>query len=159
MDDVTWQALTVVLTLCGGAWTYYAWQHRGTASALRGAGITLLPVAAYMTGTLKVVARTADAVVDWATALVFSPMVWIGFILGGLAVLLFLLGGWLSAREGNGSQAASSPKKEPNPKKQKKSKQSKQSLGEGKSSQPKGEPAIDDDLADIEAILRKRGIN
>lgn len=153
MDDVTWQALTVVLTLLGGGWTYYAWQHRGTASAVRGAGITLLPVAAYLTGTLKVVARTTDAVVDWATALVFSPTVWVGFILAGISVLMFLLSGWMSGREGGtpDQQRADSPKK------QKKARR--QSLAEGKSSQAKGEPAIDDDLADIEAILRKRGIN
>ncbi|MDN5893375.1 MAG: hypothetical protein L0H93_05065 [Nocardioides sp.] len=149
LDDVTWQALTVVLTLLAGGWTYYAWQHRGKASAVRGAGITLIPVAAYMTGTLKVVARTADAVGDWAMALVFSPTVWIGFILAGVAVLLFVLGGSMSAREDGGGTPSGSAKKTP--------KRQKKPLNQGTSD--KGAPAIDDDLADIEAILKKRGIN
>src|SRR5699024_9775423 len=85
-----------------GGWTYYAWQHRGTASAIRGGAITLLPVSAYLTGTLKVVGRTADAVGDWAAGLVLSPVVWTGFALFGLSVLLFVVSGWLSSRDPTG---------------------------------------------------------
>lgn len=149
LDDVTWQALTIVLTLLAGGWTYYAWQHRGRSSAVRGAGLTLLPVSAYLTGTLKVAGRTADAVADWATGLVFSPVVWVGFALFGISVLLFLLAGWMSGREA-GSATPAPPRKTRAAKERK-------PLNEG--TQPKGEPAIDDDLADIEAILKKRGIN
>lgn len=150
LDDVTWQALTVVLTLLAGGWTYYAWQHRGRASAVRGAGITLLPVSAYLTGTLKVAGRTADAVVDWATGLVFSPVVWVGFILFGISVLLFMLGGWMSGREAGDTAAPKQPRA---------AKQKKQGKPLNEAKSPNSEPVVDDDLADIEAILKKRGIN
>ena len=43
VDDVTWGALTLTLTLLGGIWTWCAFRRRGLASGLRGAGFTLLP--------------------------------------------------------------------------------------------------------------------
>ena len=38
VDEVTWGALTLTLTLIGGLWTVYAFRRRGVASGLRGAG-------------------------------------------------------------------------------------------------------------------------
>ena len=49
--------------------------------AIRGLAITLLPAAAWLTGTLRLFTEIADAVTDWAVHLVFSPKVWLGVIL------------------------------------------------------------------------------
>ena len=73
MDDVTWGALALVLTMLGGFYTWWAYRNRGATPALRALALTLLPAAAWLTGTLKMFTRIVDAVVDWATDLVFSP--------------------------------------------------------------------------------------
>lgn len=139
VDDVTWAALALTLTLLGGIWTWIAYQRRGVPAALKGAGLTLLPLAAYLTKTLQMLTEIGDAVVDWAASLVFSPVVWLGVVLAGVAVVLFGVGRALEQRRG------------PEPKK------SERSLPAAR--QQRGAPAIDDDLAEIEALLRKRGIS
>ena len=57
VDDVTWGALTLTLTLLGGIWTWLAFRRRGVVSGLRGAAFTLLPAAAWLTGTLQLFTR------------------------------------------------------------------------------------------------------
>lgn len=146
VDDVTWAALALTLTLLGGIWTWIAYQRRGLPAALKGAGLTLLPLAAYLTKTLQMLTEIGDAVVDWATSLVFSPVVWLGVVLAGVAVVLFGVGRALEQRRGpEPTSRAESPT------------QSEKSLPAAR--QKRGAPAIDDDLAEIEALLRKRGIS
>lgn len=144
IDDVTWAALTLVLTALGGAWTFYAWRNRGATSAVRGLALTMLPPAAYLTGTLKMFSRIVDAIVDWATAVVFSPSVWLGIVLFGISVLLFGTARVMSSR-GKGGAKPKATRDEPA-----------KSLP---ASSGRAEPAIDDELADIEAILKRRGIS
>lgn len=143
---MTWAALALTLTLLGGIWTWFAYQRRGVPAALKGAGLTLLPLAAYLTKTLQMLTEIGDAVVDWATSLVFSPVVWLGVVLGGVAVVLFGVGRALEQRRGPEKKSRS-----------KSPKQSDKSLPP--TQQQRGAPAIDDDLAEIEALLRKRGIS
>jgi hypothetical protein len=136
VDDVAWGALAVALTVLGGIWTWFAYQKRGFAAGMRGAAFTLLPLAAYLTKTLQMFGEIGDAVADWATALVFSPRVWLGIVVAGVSGVLFVVSGWLGGRRGD---------------KTKKVKGSKPREVEGAA-------PVDDDLADIEAILRSRGI-
>lgn len=147
MDDVTWAVLTLSLTAVGGIYTWFAYQRRGIAAGLKGAGITVLPLAAYLTKTLQMFTRIGDAITDWAAGLVFSPAVWLGVILAGVGVLLFGAGRWLDARRGDRPKARGD--------KGDKAEQPGE-LPRGRA--PRGEPVVDDDLADIEAILKKRGI-
>jgi MFS superfamily sulfate permease-like transporter len=147
VDDVTWGALTLTLTLLGGIWTWKAFRRRGPASGLRAAGFTLLPAAAWLTHTLQLFTEILGAVGDWATSLVFNPFTWLGIALAGVSVVLFGASSFLSARQLGGRPDR--PARE---------------LGAGKpaAGKPasgKGAPAIDDDLAEIEALLRKRGIS
>jgi hypothetical protein len=149
MDDVTWQALTLVLTLMGGGWTWYAFRNRGTAAGIRGAALTLLPPAAYLTGTLEAGVRIVDVVVDWGAGLVFSPSVWFGMVLLGLSGTLFFVARILGAR-GSGQADTDSGRR------------ARERSSQGELASPpagRGKPVIDDDLAEIEAILRKRGIS
>lgn len=147
MDDVTWAALTAVLTALGAAWTWYAFRNRGAASGLRGAGLTLLPPAAWLTGTLEMFTEIGGSVADWATHLVLSPIVWAGIVLAGISVLLLGSSAMLRGRDegsAGGSSRATSGTAEPS------------ALGGGTA--PRSKPVIDEDLDDIEAILKRRGI-
>lgn len=140
MDEAAWQALALALTAGGGAWTWYAFRHRGVASGLRGASITLLVPAAYLTGTLELAGEVTSSVADWAAGVVFSPVVWLGIVLAGIAAVLFVVSGWMSKR---GTGVAKAPQEK--------------ALPAGKA--PASGPVVDDELAEIEAILKKRGIS
>jgi len=145
VDEVTWGALTLTLTALGGFYTWWAYRNRGATAALRGLALTLLPAAAYLTGTLRMFTEIVQAITHWATHLVFSPTVWLGLILGGVSVALFVVTGMLR-RRGSGpapsptATPATAPKRLP-------------------AAQTPGSPLSDDDLdAEIAAILKKRGI-
>lgn len=142
MDEVTWAALTAALTALGAAWTWYAFRHRGVASGLRGAGLTMLPPAAWLTGTMEMFTRIGGAVTAWATGLVLSPLVWAGIVLAGLSVVLLGTSAALRSR-GRGGRPGTTATRELPP-----------------SRQQKGEPALggDDDLGDVEDILKRHGI-
>ena len=75
----------------------------------------------------------------------FSPVVWAGIVLAGISVLLFGASSALSKRSGGETEATPAAE----------GKREKKALPKASG---KGAPAIDDDMADIEAILRKRGI-
>lgn len=154
MDDASWLAWTATLTVLGAVWTVYAFRNRGVASGLRGAGIAMLPAAAYLTGTLEMFTEIGSSVTDWATHLVFSPKVWVGVVLAGVAALCIFVSGVLRER-GRGGAAVSAPKKRR--RKQVENADEPRAVERGRHA--KGEPAIDDDMADIEAILKKRGIS
>ena len=147
MDDATWQALTLVLTLMGGGWTWYAFRNRGITAGIRGVALTLLPPAAYLTGTLEAGVRIVDVVADWAAGIVFGPSVWFGMVLLGVSVTLFFLANLLSGRGKGGGEPKQTGKAKGGP-----AELSRPAAGRGK-------PVIDDDLAEIEAILKKRGIS
>jgi hypothetical protein len=147
VDEATWTALAAVLTALGAAWTWFAFRHRSVASGLRGAGLTLLPAAAWLTGTLQMFTEIGGSVADWATDLVLSPRVWAGVVLAGLAVVLLVVSGIVRDRAlAKGTRARTREAERGSPR---------QELPE---STP-GEPPLDDDMAEVEAILRRRGIS
>jgi hypothetical protein len=97
-----------------------------------------------------------DSVSSWAARLVFSPTVWAGIIVGGISATLFVVSGFLRRRTPEGR--ARRERKE------------QKAAGAGSSpaavtasgprpAKPGTAPAEDDDMADIEAILRKHGIS
>jgi predicted membrane protein len=149
VDDVSWGALALSLTVLGGIYTWWALRHRGFTAAVRAAGITLLPLAAWMTGLLEVFGDVADSFAHWFTRLVFSPLVWLGMIVFVVAVVLI------------GGANAVSRRIDPKPaksKKQKKSSGAAQPKAVSRTSAP--DPMlIDDEMAEIQAILKKRGIS
>lgn len=162
MDDVSWAALTISLTVLGAIATWFVYQRRGTAAAMTAAGVSLLPLAAYLTKTLRMFTRIVDAVADWATSLAFSPRIWVGVILAGVAVLLIIGGRALSARRAGVPAQARSSRRErrtADPRQVRPSDPSGRTSGRTSgSAAASGSAGADDDLADIEAILRKRGI-
>ena len=153
MEDASWAALTLSLTVLGGIWTWYAFRRRGVASGLRALAFTLLPLAAYLTRTLRMFTRIGEAVADWAASLVFNPMVWSGVVVAGISVVLFVVSGVLRRRR-TGSRDAG-PARPGQVGKAGKGGRS----GELSGPAAGGAAAGDDEMAEIEALLRKRGIS
>ena len=141
MDDAAWAALTLSLTVLGGIWTWVSFRRHGAVAAMRALGFTLLPLAAYLTKTLQMFTHIVDAVADWARSLVFSPVVWFGVLLGGAGIVLIVVSGMMRSRQLGKARDGSS-------------KQLPASGG------PRSAPVVETDpeMAEIEAILRKRGI-
>lgn len=144
IDSVTWQALALVLTLAGILATVLVWRARGAVAGLRMLGFSLLPAAAYLTGTLRLLWEVGDAVAGWAVRLVLSPTVWAGLALAVVSVVLLVATSWLG-RRGRGARPAREPE-----------------LSAGRANRPVRRPVdapSEDDLADIEAILKRHGIS
>lgn len=163
IDSTTWAALALVLTLVGLALSWVSWRRRGPAAGLRALAWTLVPVAAWLTGTLRLAASVLDDVLTWATRLVFSPAVWAGLAVAGVAVLLWFVSGRMLARgigvrgSARGVRARSprgrTGEAAPGTPGQVPARRAKR----GKDSGPDGTGDIDD-MDDIEAILKKHGI-
>lgn len=155
MDEATWAALTAVLTAAGLAWAWVAFRRRGVANGLRALGFAVLPAAAWLTGTLRMFTEIAQAVGRWAGGLALSPPVWAGISLAGLSVVLLVVSGYLrdrqlargQARRGAvpaGGGAEELPEAS--------------STRRARGAAGRQEPA-DPELAEIEELLRKRGIS
>lgn len=99
MEETTWAALTVILTIVGLAWTVIAFRRRGAINALRALGFTLLPAAAWLTGTLTMFTQIVSSISGWATSLIFDPQVWTGVALAGAGVGFIVLAAFLRDRQ------------------------------------------------------------
>ena len=144
MDQAAWGALTLSLTLLGGIYTWFAFRNRGFVAGLRGVGFTLIPVALLLTDTLQMVTRIGSAISDWALHLAFSPATWLGIMLGGVSVVCFVVAGFIANRG-----AVEEPRTD---------KPTRKELSKSKGSKADPVLAEDPELAEIEALLRKRGI-
>ncbi len=141
-DSAAWGALAFALSILLGVVTFFRWRSRGLAAGLRGAAWTILPVAAWLTGVLELAFDVGDSVGRWAVHLVFSPVVWLGIVLGGVSVVLFGASALLEGRRRDATPEALEP-----------SKKSRRARSDRQL------PSAGDDLDDIEAILRKHGIS
>jgi hypothetical protein len=147
MDSVSWVAFGAALTIAGLLAAVLVGKRRGPGPGLRTAGWALLPLAAGLTGVLRLAGDIVDAVGRWAVRLVFSPSVWLGVVVAGAGAVLWLAGTAVSARSrrkgvGTGPARPVAP------------------VGGPPAGRSRGkQPALDEDQDDIEAILRKHGIS
>ena len=110
-DKIAWLPLCGGLTGLGLVLSYLAMRRRGLGTGLRWAAWSLLPMAAYLTGSIEMFWKMGVAVGDFAKGFVFSPKVWAGIALAGLAVVLFVVSGPMRRRgvdRGRDKQAAES---------------------------------------------------
>ena len=145
MDEAAWGALTLSLTVLGGIYTWFAFRSRGFVAGLRGVGFTIIPVALLLTDTLEMATKIGSAVGDWVGGFAFSPASWLGIILAVLSVTCFVAAGFIAERGAGASASEAKP--------------SRKELAKGKGT--KKEPVLSDvdpEMAEIEALLRKRGI-
>ncbi len=154
IDSTTWAALALILTILGAALSWLAWRRRGLAAGVRGVAWTLLPLAAWLTGTLKLAASILEDIINWAARLVFSPSVWLGVLVAGAAVVLWFVSGLMRSRD-IGVREVDSPRT----KKGAAGTKTTQKTTRQKSAQPKRAAADDiEDIDEIEAILKRHGI-
>jgi hypothetical protein len=151
-QDIAWAPLTLGLSGIGIALSWLAWKRRDLAAGLRGVGWSLLPIALYLTGLLKLGWDIGSSLGDWAIHLVFSPKVWLGLILAGFSVVCFGASGWLRSRrrpavESSGDAASVAAPAKPG-----------KQLAPRRKAAPAADPGVDKEFAEIEEILRNRGI-
>jgi hypothetical protein len=139
-EEATWLVPCAGMTALGliGAWVL--WRRRGAAAGLRFGALALLPLAAWLSGTVGLFWDVGTAVGRWAGRLVLSPRVWAGVALAGLAVVLFLISGLLRRRAPSKPATTAPPRR-------------------AVTARPPSAPAsADDDFSEAEEILRRRGI-
>jgi hypothetical protein len=137
-EEATWLVPCAGLTALGliGAWVLG--RRRGAAAGLRLAALALLPLAAWLTGTIRLFWDVGTAVARWAGGLVLSPRVWAGVAVVALAVVLLLVAGLLR-RRAPAKRATTTPRR-------------------AVTGRPAAPTLADDDLSEAEEILRRRGI-
>jgi hypothetical protein len=138
MSEATIFAISLGVTLLGLVISWGVYRRRGAASGLRGAALSLIPVAAAMTGVTEFVADLA-----------FSPGRWAGVGVAALAVVLYLTSGvMLSRRSGESGAAGTEGRRE-------RRAAGKRAPRQGREVESAG---ADPEMAEIEQILRDRGI-
>ncbi|WP_017590018.1 hypothetical protein [Nocardiopsis ganjiahuensis] len=155
--------LGAILTVVGLLISFFVWRRKGLAYGLRGVAWSLLPLVAGLLGLMTIIWQAVVGIVGILVGLIFNPLVWAGVALGGLMVVLYVASGFMKAKgigvkpgarpqdkarartEGEGTPAAGAAPP---------------AAGQVNAAQPKKAkaPAADDDFGDIEALLRKRGI-
>jgi heme exporter protein D len=92
-DSFVWLPLAAGLTILGLVLSYLTYRRRGLRPALMGTAWSLLPIAAYLTGAIEMLWKVGVAIGQFATGFVFSPEKWAGIGVTGLAIALFLAAG------------------------------------------------------------------
>lgn len=160
-SDLVLLPLCIGIALIGVVIAGLAWRKGERGRVVQGAALAVAPVGLYFTGLLRLVWDAAVAVVGWATSIIFSPTMWFGISLLGLCVVLWVVGGMLTRRSAAKNPVAASS--------------TKPAVTGGRTvpgsapavTTPAAKPAkgkaaaadIDPELAEIEAILKNRGIN
>jgi hypothetical protein len=140
MSDFFLFSISLAVTVLGLVGSWAAVRRRGAASGMRGAAWSLVPLGAYLTGLTK-----------FLSDLVFSPVKWAGVVVLGLGAVLYMTSGVMLRRGGGAAEVESEPGK--------KKAQRATSGGAPKGAIEKRQPATDPDLAEIEQILKNRGIS
>lgn len=112
--------------------------------------IALLPVAAFLTGTTRLLWEIGDAVGAWAVGFAFSPFAWLGIVVAGVSAALFALSS-VMRRRGLGTRGRKPEESPPG-----------NALPASPSrvaAKPPVDDDSDDDSDDIEAILKRHGIS
>jgi hypothetical protein len=142
--DVVLLPLCIGLALLGVIATGIAWRRGNKGRVVQGVALALAPIALYFSGLLRLAWNGITAVVTWASTLIFSPAIWFGLALLALCVVLWVVGGMVARRSKPRLKAASG-------------KSSTAALpAKGRSTAQ--QPPVDEEMAEIEALLRSRGI-
>ena len=97
-DKIAWLPVCGGLTGLGLVLSYLAMRRRGLTAGLRGSAWSLLPLAAYLTGAIEMFWKMGAAIGDFAKGFVFSDRVWSGIAVAGLSLVLFMVSGGVRRR-------------------------------------------------------------
>lgn len=150
--DVVLLPLCIGLTLIGILVTALAWRRGSKGRVLQGLAVALAPVALYFSGLLRLLWDGVVAVVSWSSRVVLSPPVWAGLGLLGLCLVLWVVGGLVARRSPRKSKEVA-----PRPQAAGRA-PAVEAAGKGGSAKKSAAPPVDDDMAEIEALLKNRGI-
>lgn len=150
---------TVLLPLCAGIAllgviiTGLAWRRGSKGRVIQGIGVVIAPIALYFAGLLTLVWDTVVALVGWAGRIVFTPLVWLGLSLLAVCFVLWIVGGIVAKRAGDKEKPEKS-------KKETAAGGQAPQVGTGKKPEQEKQQAapVDEDMAEIEELLKKRGI-
>ena len=175
-NSIAWLPLCAGLTGVGLVLSYTYGRRRGTRAMLRGAAWSLLPIAAYLTGSIEMFWKMGSAIGTFASSFAFSPKVWSGIAVAGIALVLFVVTGGFRRRRRRASRGvADGAGKDVVPAQERAAvpagRQSGSAVATGADTVPvatktapakrgkKAAVAEDDDMKEIEEILRRRGIS
>ena len=181
-NSIAWLPLALGLTILGLILSYMTYRRRGLRPAMMGTAWSLLPIAAYLTGAIEMLWKVGVAIGQFGTGFVFSPMRWAGIGVTGLAVALFLAAGGRARRKASrearrvaradrqgaaegssapsalGKSKAGSPGTQILPTRRDQVPVERPAATSSAKGSRKATKTDDDDMKDIEDILRKRGI-
>lgn len=157
-DKVIWLACCGGLTGLGLIMSWLVARRRGARAGMQWAGWSLLPLAVYLTGADEMFWKIGVAIGDFAKGFAFSQRVWSGIALAGLAFVLLVSSGAVrgrkqvkQAKDTAPVRAGSAPGTQlapTQPAPAKLPQRRKPAAASG-----------DDDLNEVEEILRRRGIS
>lgn len=171
-DKVIWLVCCGGLTGLGLIMSWLVARGRGARAGMRWAGWSLLPLAVYLTGADEMFWKIGVAIGDFAKGFAFSTRVWSGIALAGLAFVLLVSSGAVRGRQkvkqgkdtvpvGSGGSLAPSAAS--------RGALTAPAAATGAATQPataklpqrrKAAAASgDDDMSEVEEILRRRGIS
>lgn len=155
---VTIALTTLFAGIAAGLWS----RHRSAKAAVSGLGWVLLPIGLHLTGLMRLAVNGVMSIVDWAQRTVWTDTVSWGAGVLGTGLLLLLVGGLMKSRPRPAAEGTAqrrgvgatgvAPAVRP------------QVPGRGAAVTPSprttsaGPAATDPEDAEIEALLKKRGI-
>jgi hypothetical protein len=168
-NAIAWLPLCAGLTGLGLVASWFAYRRRGLGSGLRGVAWSLLPLAIYLTGSIEMFWKIGTAIGDFAASFVLSPKVWSGVGVAALAAVLFVVSGPAKRRRRRRTGAEADATRpvagaepgaagQPGQEKATGSRRARKSLEPAPTRAAKSGPA-DDDMREVEEILRRRGIS
>ena len=180
-SSIAWLPLALGLTILGLVLSYLTYRRRGLRPAMMGTAWSLLPIAAYLTGAIEMLWKVGVAIGQFGSGFVFSPMKWAGIGVTGLAFALFLAAGGRTRRkaarearraaradrkgEAEGSstpsalgRAKTAPGTQILPTERQRVPVDRAAATTSAKGSRKATVPDDDDMKDIEDILRKRGL-
>jgi hypothetical protein len=146
----------IAVTVIGLVLSYLAWRRKGARSAIRGVAWSLLPTAAWATHSVHLIGQIGSAIVQFAQGFVFSPKAWLGVVLIAISVLLFVVSGGVPLlQRGSKRKRTAADHDEPGANEKQSGQQA--AIEPAKRRRTKA-AATDNDLGDVEEILRRRGL-
>jgi hypothetical protein len=151
--------ICLALTAAGLVAAWGRWRRKSPRAGVRMLAWAVLPMAFYLTGLADLAERIGSAFTKFGAAFVFSPKTWLGVVIAGVALLLLLVSGGLpKVPRRKGSKAVKQDGPAPEAARGKSSGPQALTTGTGRTRKQAAADS-DDDMADIEAILRRRGIS
>lgn len=149
--------MTVIAALTAGLYA----RGRNTRTLVAGIGLLVLPLGLYLSGLMRLIYNGVLSIIDWAQRTVWTDAMSWGAGLLGLGLVLLVVSGFIRSNPRSRAQRVKSPTA---PQQAAAAPQGRgAAVTDGRKpaapAKPAGkDPALDPEDAEIEALLRKRGI-